>query len=377
MKDLLALPTPSAIASPPGWTVELQSLQALHKQKNQQDTLLGALVAQFQKKRQQRSNNSNKSPKQKLEDELNALTKLNLQVPEESSKKTTLLNPLGSDTNNTSAANPRTLELLERAIASTIALKDLPNRPPNLSTPNRQHYSPKQQPHSPKQQKQTWKRPSQTKTLHTKKRQRVMTQPVPSKKGRLLMRTAAPPPVPLQRRSDNHTTKVVATKKRPLRKKNPTTKQQSPNTSNETKPTSVETQTTHKVGKVPSEKDIGVKVKKFFVNFGWFVGTIVAVDPKDNCWTIQYTDGDKEYYYESDIVQTLIDHAQDDKQPRYDLDTKVYKHFSNHGWFHGRIVSVGRDGYFCEYEDGDREEFFFGDVELDTIVQQAVDAAMG
>jgi len=57
---------------------------------------------------------------------------------------------------------------------------------------------------------------------------------------------------------------------------------------------------------------------------------------------------------------------------RYNVGTLVRKHFPDHGWCIGEIVS-NSSCYQIIYEDNDEEEFSLGDAEVDKIVEAACD----
>lgn len=137
---------------------------------------------------------------------------------------------------------------------------------------------------------------------------------------------------------------------------------------------------------------VGTKVRKYFEDHGWFLGTVVSYDR--DYYRVVYEDSDSEEYSELELSKIVfrsgdceMDGVDDREQtqtqgaaavttvekrdlhPNHNVGTAVRKYFKGHGWFAGRIASIRRCIYVIVCSDSDEEEYRFDDSELGSIVR--------
>lgn len=116
---------------------------------------------------------------------------------------------------------------------------------------------------------------------------------------------------------------------------------------------------------------VGTKVMKYFEEHGWFQGEIISIY-EQNVYKIRYEDDDEETYLIPNEQKDLDQIVANTDLLRYEVGTKIKKHFEGHGWFEGKVIDREEDRYKVRYSDGDKEEYLFHELELlDELVSNA------
>ena len=112
---------------------------------------------------------------------------------------------------------------------------------------------------------------------------------------------------------------------------------------------------------------IGTRFWKHFGQHGVFEGRVESYDEETEYY-VKYSDGDAEHLGEDDMDE-LIENPPPPHHQKYPLKTRFYKDFGKHGVFEGTIRKfVKQNGYYSiEYSDGDTEDL--QEKDIDKLIQ--------